>query len=245
MNRKQAAPPSGVGIDGEDGAANDIVYRQIHDAISAQEMPPGTRLREDEMRAIFGVSRARIRKVFAQLAYAGLVTIEPNKGASVYRPTPQEARDIFTARRGIEGTIVKILARKLAKAERAVLAGHIQREVEAEARRDAVEMVRLSGEFHLRLAEFSGNAILLRFLRELITREALVILVYEKPGKPSCSHHEHQMILDAITAGSEGKAASLMDEHLGNIEERLDLDRDSRKNIDLGKLFAAKQSRSA
>ena len=106
-------------------------------------------------------------------------------------------------------------------------------------------MVRLSGEFHLRLAEISGNAILLRFLRELITREALVILVYEKPGKPSCSHHEHQMILDAIAAGEAPRAAGLMDEHLGNVEERLDLDRDTRKHIDLGKLFAAKRRPSA
>ena len=73
----------------------------------------------------------------------------------------------------------------------------------------------------------------------MITREALVILVYEKPGKPSCSHHEHQMILDAIRAGDPAKAVALMDEHLGNVEERLDLDRDARKEIDLKKLFGA------
>ena len=237
--------PLGAIAPDQDGNPDDAVYRQIHDAISAQELPPGTRLREDEMRAIFGVSRARIRKVFAQLAYAGLVTIEPNKGASVYRPTPQEARDIFVARRGIESTIVKMLAKRLARPERMLLARHIHQEVEAEARRDAAEMVRLSGEFHLRLAEISGNAILLRFLRELITREALVILVYEQPGKPSCSHHEHQMILDAIAAGNADRAVALMDEHLGNVEERLDLDRDTRRHVDLGKLFAAKQARPA
>ena len=221
------------------GAGSDPVYRQMHDAISAQAMPPGTRLREDEMRAIFGVSRAHIRKVFAQLAYAGLVTIEPNKGASVYRPTPQEARDIFAARRGIESTIVKMLARSVTDADITRLSRHVRSEVAAEAARDTMEMIRLSGEFHLRLAEISGNAILLRFLRELITREALVILVYEKPGKPSCSHHEHQMILDAIRAGDPAKAVALMDEHLGNVEERLDLDRDARKEIDLKKLFGA------
>ena len=62
------------------------------------------------------------------------------------------------------------------------------------------EMVRLSGEFHLLMAEIAGNTILLRFLRELITREALVILVYERPGKPSCSHHEHRLILQALSA---------------------------------------------
>ncbi|HSI41046.1 MAG TPA: GntR family transcriptional regulator [Xanthobacteraceae bacterium] len=216
---------------------DDLIYEKIHAAIAAQDLPPGTRLREDEMRQIFGVSRARIRKVFARLAFAGLVTIEPNKGASVFQPTPKEAREIFIARRGIESTVVRLLAGRLKPAEVATLAGHIAQEAEAEARRDWNEMVRLSGDFHLRLAEIAGNDILLRFLRELITREALVILVYEKPGKPSCSHHEHEMILNAIRAGDADKAVGLMDEHLGNIEERLDLDRDTRKNVDFRRLF--------
>ena len=224
--------------DDRDEAGDDLVYDKIHAAIGAQELPPGTRLREDEMRRIFGVSRARIRKVFSRLAHAGLVTIEPNKGASVFQPTPREAREIFAARRGIEATIVRLLAGKLADADIGALERHIALEVEAEAGRNWTEMVRLSGEFHLLMAEIAGNTILLRFLRELITREALVILVYERPGQPSCSHHEHSLILQALSATDPEKAVALMDEHLGNVEERLDLDRETRKAVDLGKLFA-------
>lgn len=242
MAREDGTGDVGGGADAQDdargGGADDAIYAKIHAAIAAQDLPPGTRLREDEMRQIFGVSRARIRKVFSRLAYAGLVTIEPNKGASVFQPTPKEAREIFAARRGIEGTIVRLLAGRLGKAELASLNRHIALEVAAEARRDWQEMVRLSGEFHLLLAEIAGNGILLRFLRELITREALVILVYEKPGQPSCSHHEHQMILDALLKDDDAQAVVLMDEHLGNVEDRLDLDRDTRKSVDLGRLFA-------
>lgn len=230
--------------DDRDEAGDDLVYDKIHAAIGAQELPPGTRLREDEMRQIFGVSRARIRKVFSRLAHAGLVTIEPNKGASVFQPTPREAREIFAARRGIEATIVRLLAGKLSTPDVAALKRHIAREVEAEAGRKWNEMVRLSGEFHLLMAEIAGNTILLRFLRELITREALVILVYERPGQPSCSHHEHSLILQALSAADPEKAVALMDEHLGNVEERLDLDRDTRKVVDLGKLFATAKPKS-
>ena len=236
---KDATPPADDGEDAEAGL-DDRIYEAIHGAIASQELPPGTRLREDEMRTIFKVSRARIRKVFARLAYAGLLTIEPNKGASVFKPTPAEAREIFAARRGIEGTIVRMLAGRLAKADLTALRRHIAGEARAEAGRDWTEMVRLSGEFHLRLAEIAGNALLLRFLRELISREALVILVYEKPGKPSCSHHEHEQILDALVRGDAAHAAGLMDEHLANIEERLELDREVRKPVDLGRLFAAR-----
>ena len=129
------------------------------------------------------VSRARIRKVFSRLAFEGLVTIEPNRGASVAKPSAEEAREIFAARRAIESAIVRMVAEKFEPRQKAALAKHIARETAAETRRDAAEMIRLSGEFHLLLAEMAGNRTLQKFLRELVTRELLVILAYEKPGQ--------------------------------------------------------------
>ena len=209
-------------------------------AIAGQELPPGTRLREDQMRQIFGVSRARIRKVFSRLAFEGLVSIEPNRGASVAKPSAEEAREIFAARRAIEAAIVRMVAEKFEPQLKAALSKHIARETAAETRRDAAEMIRLSGEFHLLLAEMAGNRTLQKFLRELITRESLVILAYEKPGQPSCSNHEHQLILDALGKRDAAKAAKLMLQHLKNVEARLDLDRDVRPAVDLKQLFAAR-----
>jgi DNA-binding GntR family transcriptional regulator len=219
---------------------DDQVYARIYQAIGAQELPPGTRLREDQMRQIFGVSRARIRKVFSRLAFEGLVQIEPNRGASVARPSAQEARENFAARRAIEGTIVRMVAGSFEPKHNATLAKHIAKEAAAETDRDAAEMIRLSGEFHLLLAAMSGNRTLQKFLRELITRESLVILAYEKPGKPSCSNHEHQMILDALARRDGARAAKLMLQHLENVEERLDLDRDTRRPVDLRQVFAGR-----
>jgi DNA-binding GntR family transcriptional regulator len=216
------------------------VYGRIYAAIAAQELPPGTRLREDQMRQIFGVSRARIRKVLSRLAFEGLVAIEPNRGASVAKPSADEARENFAARRAVEAAIVRMVAEKFEPKHKAALARHIAKETAAEARRDAPEMIRLSGEFHSLLAEISGNRTLQKFLRELITRESLVILAYEKPGQPSCSDHEHRMILDALGKRDATKAAKLMLQHLENVEKRLDLDRDVRPAVDLRQLFAVR-----
>jgi DNA-binding GntR family transcriptional regulator len=219
---------------------DDQVYARIYQAIAVQELPPGTRLREDQMRQIFGVSRARIRKVLSRLAFEGLVAIEPNRGASVARPSADEARENFAARRAIEGAIARAVAENFEAKHRQVLARHIAKESAAETNRDAPEMIRLSGEFHILLAEMAGNRTLQKFLRELITRESLVILTYEKPGKPSCSNHEHQAILDALTQRDGAKAARLMLRHLENVEDRLDLDRDARPSVDLKRLFAGR-----
>ena len=159
--------------------------RKIHAPSLGRNLPPGTRLREDEMRRIFGVSRARIRKVFSRLAYAGAGHDRAQQGRV---GVPADAR------RG-EGNLCgktrhrrhdRTAARRQARTSRhrdpdpPYRAGGRCRDPRANWN----EMVRLSGEFHLLLAEIAGNAILLRFLRELITAGGCcVILVYERPGK--------------------------------------------------------------
>lgn len=218
-------------------SVEEAVYQKIRDAIGGQKLPPGTRLREDEMRQIFSVTRSRIRKVFSRLAYDGLVVIEPNRGASVAKPSVKDARELFEARRGLEATIVAAVTTKMGNAERRILKQHIDRERRADQERDHPQMIALSGEFHTLLAQFSDNSLLSKFLGELITRESLVIQAYERPGKPSCSYHEHEHILDAIEARDAQRAIALMTEHLSNIEHRLDLDRDERPVVSLAKVF--------
>lgn len=217
---------------------DDDVYERIHSAITRQQLPPGTRLREDEIRQIFGVSRARIRAVFARLAYAGVVTLEPNRGASVTRPSVSEAREIFAARRPIEATIVREAIARMTKRDEMRLSEHIRAEEGAEQQRDRTEMIRLSGDFHILIGEIAGNSVLLKFLRELVVRESLVIAAYETPGRPSCSNHEHSAILAAIAARDADLAVSRMLEHLDAIAERLDLDRSGKPVVDLAAILA-------
>lgn len=221
------------------------ILAEIREAIGSQQLPPGTRLREDEMRQIFGVSRSRIRKVFARLAYDGLVTLEPNRGASVSRPTPKEARDLFAARRSVEAGIVAAAIENLSRADVERLSSHILREREAERIRDRDAMIRLSGEFHLLLAELAGNAILEKFLRELVTRESLIIQIYERPGQPSCSCDEHADIISALATGQAGEAMVRMKAHLSSIESRLNLEGADRPRIVLRDIFGGSARQDA
>ncbi|WP_406855478.1 GntR family transcriptional regulator [Alsobacter sp. KACC 23698] len=221
------SPGPAANDDGSSDGPEDRIFRRIYDSISAQQLQPGTRLREDELGGIFGVSRARVRRVLLRLAHEGVVTIEPNRGASVRTPTVKEARELFAARRAIEAALVRAVAERFDKALKTRLLAHVKREKDAEKRRARSEMVELSGAFHMILAEAADNGVLLKYLRELITRESLVILAYEMPGRPSCSHHEHEDIVAALTAGDADRAVALMLEHLENVEARLDLRREA------------------
>ena len=69
---------------------NDMYDRMVS-AILDHKLPPGTKLVEDKLAAAFGVSRTRVRPVLVRLANEQVVTLTPNRGASIAQPTPQEA----------------------------------------------------------------------------------------------------------------------------------------------------------
>eukprot|EP01031_Cornospumella_fuschlensis_P003229 gene3229-4017_t len=70
-------------------------------------LPPGTKLIEEKLATAFGVSRTRIRPVLVRLANEQIVTLTPNRGATVAQPTEKEAREVFEVRRMIEPTLIE------------------------------------------------------------------------------------------------------------------------------------------
>jgi DNA-binding GntR family transcriptional regulator len=220
-------------------AADDSIYDRLMTAIFEHRLPPGTKLGEEGLAAIFGVSRARIRAVLPRLAHEGLVTLEPNRGAFVTQPTIEQARDVFEARRLIEPGIAMRLARQPdRRGAVAQLRRHVSAERKARAANDARLIVRLSGEFHILLAELAGNALLAKTLRELASLTCLIIALYDKPAKPSCLGEEHGEIADAIADGDARRVAALMVEHLNHVEHHLDLSGDEEIEVDLAAALA-------
>jgi DNA-binding NtrC family response regulator len=71
------------------------VYERISAAIMVHGLPPGTRLVESRLCEIFGLGRTRIRQVLQRLANERLVTLLPNRGALVCKPSVREAREVF------------------------------------------------------------------------------------------------------------------------------------------------------
>lgn len=212
----------------------DAIYERVLAAIFEHRLPPGTKLGEDRLAGIFGVSRARIRRVLPRLAHDGVVHLEPNRGAFVAKPTVQEARDVFEARRVIEPAIVQRLLQKPdRRALIARLRQHVAGERHARAANDVRAIVRMSGEFHILLADMAGNAPLARAMRELATLTCLIIALYDKPSVPHCLDDEHGDIVDALAAGDGKRVSALMVEHLNHVEEGLDLTVTEAAPIDL------------
>ena len=203
------------------------MHERIVSAVLDHRLPPGTRLVEDKLAAAFGVSRTRIRPVLARLASERLVTLIPNRGAVIAEPTPQEAQEVFEARCLIEPTLVERFLVRASDGDIAGLRGLIEAEEAARAQGDLQRAIRLSGEFHLRIAAVSGQATLGRILRELVSRTSLILMAYGPSGgaprqhAAACGCDEHRALLQAIRLRIAPEATRLMREHLQRIEASL------------------------
>jgi DNA-binding GntR family transcriptional regulator len=209
------------------------IYERIIVAIMEHRLPPGTKLGEDKLAKIFGASRARVRQVLARLALERVVVLHPNRGAFVAEPTVEEAREVFEVRRPLEALVVRRVIEKRDPRIIARLREHVQAEEAARTVRDRRAIIRLSGEYHVLLAELSGNALAARLMHELASLTCLIIFLYDAPSVPACRDQEHSEITQALAEGNEAEAIRLMAEHLGHVEACLDLSRGRPEELDL------------
>jgi len=219
--------------------SDEDIHRRLIEAIVDQRLLPGTKLVEDKLGQLFGVSRTRIRQVLIRLAQEQVVTILPNKGASIAEPTVAEAREVFEARSVIEAVLVRRFIERARPAHLKALAACIEAEEAARQAGDHAMALRHSGQFHLLLAEAAGHKTFETFLRKLVSRTSLILMSYapverhrtQPQGAPvrwvqACRCDEHRGLLAALRSAVKGKAPAdesiaLMTSHLAHIEAGL------------------------
>ncbi|MDH7797088.1 MULTISPECIES: GntR family transcriptional regulator [unclassified Beijerinckia] len=205
------------------------IYKTIFDGIMNQRLMPGTKLPENELCDVFGASRSLVRRVLQRLAHDHIVEIRPNRGAIVATPSPEETRQIFEARRGLEGALVKLAARNATAADYAKLRQQLHEEHEAMHRFDQPSWARLASAFHLQVATLANNPILEAYLQEIVSRCSLIVAVYQPWGNASCEHDEHASIVDCMESGQVDRAIELMEQHLLQLEGNISFSRDNSK----------------
>ncbi|MDG4889826.1 GntR family transcriptional regulator [Mesorhizobium sp. WSM4887] len=205
------------------GKSEAEIRRRILQAIFEMRLPPGERLTEEQLAETFDVSRTVVRQAIARLAQDGILVKMPNIGTTVAAPTRKETRDILAVRKMVEPDIVRMLAAGPVGGGLDRLHAHLAKEKAARNSDDRGTLVRLTGEFHLLLAEVAANDVLTRLMTGLQTLTCLAILLYAEQDK-ACPPDEHSRIVNAIAEGNGETAAREMLRHLKHVEADLKLD---------------------
>lgn len=200
------------------------LYDQVFDAILGGTIAPGTRLTESTLASMYGVSRTVVRRTLQRLCDEGIVDIRQNRGATVNSVDADTARAIFQARRVVELGVVDLVCGRMTKRQVRALGALCEAERKAMASGDRPRGLRLSAEFHLALAEATGNELLLGYATNLMSRSALAVACLERRSPLFCAYGEHPRLLAALSGGDAEAARDIMARHLEHIVSNLDLD---------------------
>jgi DNA-binding GntR family transcriptional regulator len=206
-------------------SSTDLIVESLTRAIVDHRLLPGTKLAEQKLADHFGVSRTLVRQALFQLSQNRLIRLEPARGAFVASPSVDEAKQVFAVRRMLEAEMTRAFVRQVTPGMIKALKEHLALERKAVASPDVSGRIELLGDFHVRLAELMGNQVLAELLGDLLSRCALITLMYQSTLAAEHSTDEHVEIVNALASKDEALALRLMDEHLQNVEASLTFDR--------------------
>lgn len=192
----------------------DAAYRTLSDAITVGIVPAGQPLREEELAAVFDISRTPIREALMRLEGERLAT-RSRRGLVVSTISAEEIVEVYEIREALDGVAARLAARFRTDADLAELRSLQRLMSDAAVRGDAKRMARLNVEFHRVLARATRNGMLLDFV-DSIHKWVLRFhsTTFEYAGRRSEALVEHGRIIEAVAAGDADTAEAVAKDHM-------------------------------
>ena len=194
----------------------DDLYSRVLDAIFEQRIHSASRFTEESLAQMFGARRSDMRDVLTRLSHQQIIILRVNHRPRVAELDAEQTRQTLHARRLAEIMLVRLACQRPCAQDLKRLRTLVDNEHQCTERGRAI---RLSGEFHLQLAQMAGNAPLAHFLESLVPLTSLAIAQFDLQQKEYCV--EHMEILDALERGDAAKAQVALNRHLDYLEDLL------------------------
>ncbi len=193
-----------------------FVYDQLRRKIFEKALVSGQRLPEVAIAKELQVSRTPVREALRRLENEGLVQIIPGWGACLASPTRQEIIDTYEVRGNLEIMAIRKAARQITPLQICRLQEQIDAEHETFTKRNLESYLTVNDNFHIIIAESSGNNTLVGYIKNILSRTFVQMIFFESffDFDTNPSLEEHIIILEALKKHDEDECARLIKEHL-------------------------------
>jgi DNA-binding GntR family transcriptional regulator len=213
----------------EDGAMSDragtIVRRHLHDELLTRlrelitdgELQPGAKVPERELCERFGVSRTPLREALKVLAFEGLVTLNPNRGAAVSPLTLSDLIETFPVIGAIEALAGELAAARISASELSAIRRLHNKMMQSYRHKDASGYFAANQAIHEHILAVARNETLSNLYNSLsgrVNRARYTLKVSEARWAQTTA--EHIQILEALEARDGDKLGRLLKGHLAN-----------------------------
>ncbi len=149
------------------GTAAGTAYAVLREAIVANILTPGTRLRADELARQLGVSKTPVREALRKLQAEDLVAVSSGNALAVKILSEKQLLETYHTREALEGMAARLAAENAGQIEVANLRAVLQDLEKAYAQSNLAEVRRFSGEFQLVVFKAAHNDMICDLLKAL------------------------------------------------------------------------------
>jgi DNA-binding GntR family transcriptional regulator len=213
-------------IDGEEASASrsrtSEVYARIrHDVISGR-LTPGSKLKIEQLRGLYGVGATPVREALSYLAADGLVVREDQKGFRVAEISGTEFEELLRVRCFVEERSLRLAIEQGGDdwEETVVVARHRLLGKPREERQEN-EWERRHKAFHMGLISACGSNMLLRLANQLYDENNRYRYIARFTTEQRDVQEEHEQIAEAALARNGDHAVRLLVEHYSRTGELL------------------------
>ncbi len=213
------------------GTGSQRVYEEVRRRVLALEMPPGSGIDENALVAEFEVSRTPVREALIRLSTDGLVSLLPNRGASVSPLDIEEIPELLESMELCLRVTSRWAALRRTEEDLESMRDHQVHLQEASERDDYLAMSEANSNFHLAIARSARNRHMVRLYQSLLPQHHRLSLSLLSTAKLWVPHYkryftdvydEHQQLTDAIAASDSEAADEFAQAHARQIGERLE-----------------------
>lgn len=191
------------------------LVEQLRQLIFDGDLAPGSRLQEAELSQRFGVSRTPLREALKLLTAEGLITIEPNRGATVTELSVTELAETFPVMGVLEALAGELAAshaddddlKALRTLHDAIVAGYRSKDLKS--------YFAANQAFHERLVEAAHNETLATHYHQLAGRVRRArYRANLSPARWAQSVDEHEQIIAALESRDGATLAAVLRAHI-------------------------------
>jgi DNA-binding GntR family transcriptional regulator len=200
----------------------DVVTAKVREMILDGTAVPGERLVEATLAEAFGTSRGPVRDALARLELAGLVSINPRRGAFVTTLSSRDIDELYSLRSALEVLAVERATSRVTADDIDDMASALERLAQAMSTGDIREVGESDMHFHRRIVVCAGHQ-RLASAWEVFADQTLLLMQDLSQTRPDVQDSStwHGKILDALSTRDTAKATELMRGHLAAARESM------------------------
>jgi DNA-binding GntR family transcriptional regulator len=199
------------------------LFQLLRERIASHQLPPGSRISEQQLVEEFHVSRAVVREAFVKLEQRGLITRSHKRSVTVKRLELSQVFEIYAVREVLEGLCARLAATNVPKESWQDLVELFGAPTEEHVKRGDLEAyIKNIQTLRMRMIAAANSPILsgmLDLIHDQVSEIARRIIIL--PGRVQQGLKEHRAILDALRRGDPEESERLRRENIRSSAEYL------------------------